>query len=112
MIKIDVNNYNVEQFIMTDYIFLDIRDKRNGEMYCFYKHKTNDKHYIFHNNYQEWGVYSKEAKTVWKDRDKNPFDFETVFVAKKRPQNPFEQFAEYNIQFTTNGHLVNVEEIV
>jgi len=112
MLEIDVNNYNVNVFIMTDYIFLDIRDKRNGEIYCFYKHKTNDKHYIFHKSYQEWSIYSQEKKTVWKDREKNPFDLEIVYVAKKRPQNPFEQFAEYDIQFTTYGQLINIEEII
>lgn len=109
--NIDLNNFFARAYIMTDYIFLEIVDRRNGEVYEFYKHKKNDKYYTFYQNYQEWSVYSITKKTVWKDREKNPFDFDIVKVAKQRPENPFEQFKEYYIKIKSNDDILMIKEI-
>lgn len=43
---IDLNNYRIDFVCCIDEtIFLDIIDKRNGEVYSFYKNKYQDQNY-------------------------------------------------------------------
>lgn len=108
MQNLDYNNYYVSKYIMTDYIFVDIEDKRNGETYCFYKHKENDVNYTFYRNYQAWDIYSQTEKTII-DHSK-PFGIDFIKVAKERPINPFESYAEYIIEFT-QGKLLLIKNV-
>lgn len=108
MQNLDYDNYFVSKYIMRDYIFVDIEDKRNGETYCFYKHRENDANYIFYRNYQAWDAYSKTEK-ITADTSK-PFSLDFKIVAKKRPANPFDSYAEYTIEFT-RGNLLLIKNI-
>lgn len=97
---IDLNNYRID-FVccIDDTIFLDIIDKRNGEVYSFYKNKHQDQNYTFYDNHQMWDIYLCDKKSIFKDKENNPFDFDVIYVAKPRPINPFEKYSEYQIKF-------------
>ena len=109
MQNLDYNNYVVSLYIMTDYIFVDIEDKRNGETYCFFKHKKNDVNYTFYRNYQAWDIYSQTEKRI-SDPSK-PFGIDWIKVAKERPINPFKSYSEYIIEFTHFGKLLSIKKV-
>lgn len=110
--NISVENYRVDCHIkMEEFTFLDIMDKRNGEVYVFYKHNQNDKYYTFDSCHQQHCVNSMTEKTVWKNRKKDPFDFDIIKVAKERPENPFKRFGEYDIILDKYGQVCEIKEI-
>lgn len=73
-----------------EHIFLDMLDKRTGEVHCFYKNKNNNSQWIYNRSYQEWSVYSINRKF-----NRKTLDYENVL--KECFDNPFEQYSEYII---------------
>ena len=46
-----------------------------------------------------YDIYLCDKKSIFKDKENNPFDFDVIYVAKPRPINPFEKYSEYQIKF-------------
>lgn len=87
---IEAKHYQITISNSGEHIFLDMLDKRTGEVHCFYKYKKIKSHWIYFRSYQEHSVYSIERK----------YDIETcatIETHKKCFDNPFEQYSEYII---------------
>ena len=87
---IEVKNYQITLTNSGEHIFLDMLDKRNGEIHCFYKNKNNNSQWIYNRSYQEWSVYSINKKLNLKT-----LDYENEL--KECFDSPFEQYREYII---------------
>lgn len=87
---IETKHYQITISNSGEHIFLDMLDKRTGEVHCFYKCKKIKSHWIYFRSYQEHSVYSIERK----------YDIKTcttIETHKKCFDNPFEQYSEYII---------------
>ena len=84
---IETEHYQIAIINSGEHIFLDMLDKRTGEVHCFYKCKKIKSHWIYFRSYQEHSVYSIERK----------YDIKTRATYKKCFDNPFEQYSEYII---------------
>ena len=87
---IEVKNYQITLTNSGEHIFLDMLDKRNGEIHCFYKNKNNNSQWIYNRSYHEWSVYSINRKF-----NRKTLDYENEL--KECFANPFEQYSEYII---------------
>lgn len=98
--------YSATTFYMTDFDFLDILDKRNGEIYSFYKEKNN-KNWIYFESHQEHSLYSMD-----KGKTEHGLFGNTVLRIdsyKNRPINPFEKLGEYEIKISNNYNIENIK---
>lgn len=104
-IKCDYYNISFKS-TSPSYVFLHIRDVRNGEVYCFYK-RLDEENYIFDRSYQEHSGYSIKG---YKYNDINMREA----IYHDRPANPFEHLKEYKIELKYEQFdikLENIEEI-
>ena len=108
-LNLELSNYEVETFpnkLTSEFDFLDIKDKRNGVIYCFWKTKdTSETKWTFHRQYQEFSLCSFEVKTKL-----NPdWSITETKEMKPIPQNPFEQYKEYEIKWDKWGELESIK---
>lgn len=106
-LNLELSNYRVETFpnrLTSEFDFLDIKDKRNGVIYCFWKSKDETK-WTFHRQYQEFSSHSFKIKT-----NLNPdWSITETKEMKPIPQNPFEQHKEYEIKWDGWGELESIK---
>ena len=97
------NNYGV-RFKRTegDHDFLDIRDVRNGEVYCFYK-RLDEENYTFGSRFQEHSLYSIKG-----------YNYDSAIpsvIYHDRPACPFEYLKEYKIKIKQGQFSIELESI-
>lgn len=101
----NIDNYQITfKMSVGEHDFLDIRDVRNGEVYCFIK-KLNEENYTFYRNYQEHSTYSI------KDHKYDDDCYRTE-VYHDRPINPFKKLTEYRIELKPEHFDIKLASIM
>lgn len=85
---LETEHYEITITNSGGFLFLDMLDKRTGEIHCFYQDKHIKSHWIHYRSYQEYSVYSIEEKVI---------GWTIIRTNKKCFPNPFEKYSEYII---------------
>lgn len=79
-----LKNLSCVTYKISKYEFIEIRDKRNGEIYEFYRLIDKENNWTFN---------------------------KSVYSFKEHPYNIFERYNEYDIKYTTMGDISSIQII-